>query len=737
MNKSGSEKIRIIVSIAIKNLRSKKKLLFVLTALLYLFTTTYYMGPSITHCTDTLYGFGDNTAGPVWRFSIEPEQSVFGSYEKITNYPVGENLYAPTVYSLSGQTALIWTASKIAGPVCGYNIVNIVGFVASALAMYGLMYAITKKRWIAVLAGYAVSFSPYFQMKVGGHPGYGYQAFLILAAWAFLNLVKRWRVKEALLLAVSIAVCFYFDPYLSLLAICVVVPLGAAWLMLSLWRLKKREIIKGVFIQQLRILAVSLGVFLLLLAPLAVVTLKNRTQISSSVAAARGNVLFEARACSNLPHEYLLPFVLHPTFKKVFGSEYVDLVNSAHDGFSCGIGEDTVGISLVMLMIGLFGGTVFVWEKLNKRRLGLRLGYDNKLIVYGFVLIIFTAAALALPPVKILNIPTPSLLLLDITSTWRTLTRLYVVVNFGVIVIAGVVLSYFGNKFKKNKKLLILAFIIVAFGVFVEYQAFKPFSGNSLSTFSYKTDVPQAYRWLKEQKDISVIAEYPLERAGGESNANAYYLSMQVYHKKTLFNANNPLSYEERFKSSLKDISDPQTIDVLSSLGVDVVVIHGVEEEVIKKIPGLEIMHVEAQSPFNILAFTPLVTNDVVVIAKLKGNNVDSMLTFSDKFARNTTIIKSAADWQYEAINLSKMEVTSLPGEKETDHTLVDRCFSVALDGEGEASLNLTIDGVVSQPSILITPDYRKIHVLAKESIVLDNSKGFNMKVQDLGCPGM
>lgn len=734
MKKFDDTKIKIIASVAMKNIKNKKKTLFILTALLYLFTTTYYMGPSITHCTDTLYGFGDNTAGPVWRFSIEPEQSVFGSYEKMTNYPVGESLYTPAVYSLSGQTVLIWAASKIAGPVCGYNIVNIIGFVASALAMYGLMFAITRKRWVAILAGYAVSFSPYFQMKVGGHPGYGYQAFLILAAWASFNLAKRWRVKDALLLALSIAVCFYFDPYLSLLAICVVLPLGVTWLTLNLWRLKKRKIIKKVFVQQLQRLAVSFGALSLLLMPLMAVTIMNSTEISSSVAAARGNVLYEARACSNLPHEYLLPFVLHPAFKKIFGNEYVDLVNSAHDGFSCGIGEDTVGVSLVLLLIGSLGSTVFVWEKLNKRKLGLRLGYDSRLIIYGFALMIVAAVALALPPVRILGIPTPSLVLLDITPTWRTLTRLYVVVNFGVIVLAGVVLSYISNKFKKSKKILILVFIIVALGVFVEYQAFKPFSGNSLSTFSYKTDVPQIYHWLKEQKDISVIAEYPLERAGGESNANAYYLSMQVYHKKPLFNANDPLSYEERYKSSLKDISDPQTINVLSSLGIDVVVIHGVEEEVVKKIPGLEIIYTEQQSPFNILAFTPLVKNDIVVVAKLKGNKVDSMLTFSEKFARNTTIIKSAADWQYEAINYAKMEVTSLPGVKEAEHALIDRCFSVALDGEGEANLYLTIDGIVSESGILITSDYRKIRVSAKDNIVLSNSKGFNMKVQDLGC---
>src|SRR5690606_29981364 len=154
----------------------------------------------------------------------------------------------------------------------------------------------------------------------------------------------------------------------------------------------------------------------------------------------------------------------------------------------------------------------------------------------------------------------------------------YVLVNFAVISLFALVLAYYADHFKKYKKVLAILLGVIFLIIFVEYQAFKPFAGNGLSTFDYNKDVSETYRWLKEQDDIHVIAEYPLERSGGESNAMAYYLSMQVYHGKKLFNGNDSASEDEMLKASIKDLSDRMTIDTLYSLGVDAVIIHGVDE---------------------------------------------------------------------------------------------------------------------------------------------------------------
>ena len=707
----------------------------ILVLLSYVFFTTYYMGPSVWDCKNTVYGFGDNTAGPIWRFSLKPQQPILGSYQNETNFPVGEELYSPTSYSLLGQTALIWAGSRTVGPICGYNIVNMLGFITSAAVMYGFIFVLTKRRWIAWLAGFAVSFSPYYQMKVGGHVGYGYQGLLIGSVWAFFNLVTKRRKRDAAVFGVVTAAAAYFDPYFSLLVGAIIGPLALTWIGLGWFKDRKKKADKKIFIKTFKNLVLGFGIFAVLMLPLAGVIVKHSSQISSSVSALRGNVLFEAKACSNLPHEYAVPFVLHPVFQRIMGkNDYIGLIDSLHNGFGCGIGEDTVGISIAVLTITGLGVTIMAWERLNNRRLKLGLTYRSDLVTVGISAVLVVGMLMALPPGRVLGIPTPSYALLEITTTWRTLTRFYVIVNFATITLFSLVLLYAANYFKQYRKILLALFVAIFFTIFVEYQAFKPFTGNKLSTFSYKEDAPEIYTWLRDQLDIKTIAEYPMEKAGGESNAAAYYLTMQSVHKKKLFNANDPLVYEEELRASLKDVSDPQALGVLAGSGIDAVVIHGVSEEVVRSIEGLEVVRVSPQSPFNILAFTPLVKNDITIIAKVIAPPATSMIRFENGFVRNATVIRSAVDWEYEAINGATMAVSRLPGGSEISGQPVKQCFYIRFAAENQsAQIQLKIDGM-KEIMIDASSTYGLVEVDAGKSIAISNSTGQNMRVKDIGC---
>lgn len=715
---------------------TKSRIVVGLVLLSYVFFTLMYMGPSVWDCKNTVYGFGDNTAGPIWRYQLEPKQSPIGGYQNQTNYPVGETQYSPTNYSLIGQSTLIWGTSRAFGPICGYNVVNILGFIASAAVMFGFILALTGNVWIAWLAGYAVSFSPYYQMKVGGHPGYGYQALLIGCAWAFFNLLKRRRRRDAVILSAVAAVTFYFDPYFSLLGSLTLGTLGVGWAAASWWRTKTDKKQKQVVVLQFKQLLFAAALLVAFLLPLVGVIVKNGEKVSTTVAALRGNVLFEAKSCSNLPHEYALPFVLHPVFRRVLGGDdYVKSVDVLHNGFTCGIGEDTVGVSMTILTVTGIGFIIFIWERLNKRKIPLRLGYDTRTVVVAISLLIIGAVALGLPPAKIAgDIPTPAYVLLKLTTTWRTLTRMYVLVNIGIITLFSIILLAARVYFSAHKKLLTAAFVLLFLGVFIEYMAFSPFKGNELSSFNYQRDVPPVYSWLKGQDSIRVIAEYPLEKAGGESNAMAYYLSMQMIHKKQLFNGNDPLSYEEELRNSLKDITDPHTLAVLSAVGVDTVVVHGVAESDLASVPGLEVVHVEPQAPFNILAYTPLVKKDNTVVARITAAPAAAMLRFDSGFARNATIIHSAADWEYEVLNNAKMSVVSFPGGPEITGQPTRQCFAIRLAAENDSGqITISADGENTQ-TVVASSSYMYVETMAGRSIVLTTSAGQNMRIKDLGC---
>jgi hypothetical protein len=710
----------------------------VLVAASFILFIFYYMTPQVLHCSTTVYGFGDNTAGPIWRHDVSPSSPFWGP-EKVTNFPFGETLASPVNYSGTIQYVFYWVLANLAGSVCGYNFLNFIGLFVSAFIMYGFIYALTRKKWIAWLSGYAVTFSPYFQMKIGGHPSYAYQALLIGSIWLFVSLIREQTWKYAVGLGLAVAASFYFDPYFVLLELIVMVPLGLAWLALNARHLflKVSTASTRTTRKQLKLLLLALATSIVLIMPLAAIKIIKSQEINSFVSSSRGNVLFEAKACSNLPHEYFLPFALHPVFGALLGKDrYANTLNFLADGYSCGIGEDSVGLSLTLVFVVVVGGIIFVWEKANRRTLQLHrlLLFDYRLVIYGLLAVGVFAFAIGFPPVNYHGIPSPSYELLKITSTWRTLTRVYVVVNIVLVTMFAIIASYFSAYFKARKIMLACALAVIFIGVAIEYQAFSPFSGNKLSNFNYSTNPPVAYKWLGTQKSIKSIVEYPLEREGGESDAEAYYLSMQTTHHKNMLNSALPASPQDNLRYSIKDLSDPQTVPILHSLGIDTVVVHGVPEKEIAKIPYLSVVYTAPQSQYNLLAYTPLVKHDNIVIAKITGApSVSSMMVLNEEeFPRNTTIIHSSIDWSYEALKDSVIKTRSIKAGKSIGDAV---CFDVktSLQKDND-TLMLIVDGK-PQKSIQINDKYQTIRITASDSVKLHNLRGHNMQVRNLGCP--
>ena len=111
------------------------------------------------------------------------------------------------------------------------------------------------------------------------------------------------------------------------------------------------------------------------------------------------------------------------------------------------------------------------------------------------------------------------------------------------------------------------------------------------------------------------------------------------------------------------------------------------------------------------------------------------MLMLSEGFVRNTNIIRSSIDWEYEALNQSLLKISALPGGNLNNTANTSKqCFSIRMAGDSDtAQLQISVDGRLLRPQEL-SSDYQRIRVDVKDSILLSNSKGFNMRVKDLGC---
>ncbi len=711
--------------------------------LVYGFFVFYYMGPSVTSCNTTVYGFGDNTAGPIWQASLPEKQGPIGSFTSMTNAPYGDNLENPIGYSLIAQSLYIKTMTTVAGPICGYNIANMTGFMLSALVMFGFILAVTKNRWIALLAGYAVSFAPYFQLKIGAHFSFGFQAIFIGIFWSFYNLVKKHRKRDAIIFALLSVLGIYWDPYYSLLIALIVFPLGITWLVLNrkvfLKRFWARKADGLSTKRQLKLLLISAGIVFLLLLPLVMVFINQGKQISNNVSASRGNILLETQYCSNWPHEYFVPFMFNPIFEAIAGKDRYDVtVSMMRDHYSCGIGEDVVGLSITLSVIALICFIVIIWDRLNRRRVGMGqlLGCEPKILIYGLMAVGLACLLLGLPPMIRHGIPTPSYEMLQITSTWRTITRIFVVLNIVMITLASISMVYFVDKLKlvKNKRLIVVAFVLIFGAVIIEYQTAKlPFRGNDFGTFDYTKSVPKQYNWLKEQKDIGTIAEYPLERSGGEGNSMAYYLTMQVVHGKKLFNGSLGYTTQEQKKTGLKDLYDPQTIPVLKSMGIDAIVVHGITKEEAQKIPYGKIIYTAEPNGFTLVGFSPLVQTDNVYIISLKDvtEKQSYILAPQEGFYRNMTYVRSAVDWRYLSAPKSTINIVSLSGDKDDQDREV--CFGVQTAGQGISTLKLWSSGhVVQQLDINTSP--QQVRFIANGSVTLDSNSQDGVVVSNLGC---
>jgi hypothetical protein len=715
------------VATYIKQLLTKRW--FVIVAILgYLLIAAYYMGPSITACRDTVYGFGDNTAGPIWKFSLPGNQSPLGNHENFTNFPFGESLGGPVGYSLLFQSDVLWFFAKLAGAVCGYNLVNLLGFVSSALVMCGFIYWLTRKRSIAFLSGFAVTFAPYYQFQVGGHPSYGYQGLLIGAVWLFFKVIKEHRRRDALLLGVVSGANFYWDPYFTLLISVILVSLGVAWFIyriISLREPKKRSEEIANLMLELRRLLISLGVIVFMLLPLVAVKIHYASQINSYVSGSRGDGFTDATNCSIQPLDYILPADSNWFISKIFPSFSARVVALRHQ---CNPSEYTVGLNYAIGLTTFLGLIVFAWEKLNRRQLfKLPRGPDLRFAVIAALVMTSAAAALALPP-RFGRITFPSDWLLQITLTWRILDRLYVVINIGVVTLFAIVLAYFSQcSFWRSISAKRISWYILFVLIFVQFQAFTPFHGSS-STFSYKKDLPSIYYWLAGQKDIKSIASYPMDKTGESENIE-YYLTGNRVDGKHLLNSTLASGPQDPLRFSIKNLAAPQTLPILRELGIDAVQVDGISNAVLSGISGIKVLKFTDVSD-------PFMNGDMAVAMIEPGPKQDYAVLLETGFPLNSTIMKSAIDLQYEVQDKSVITVAPVLGGKD-DSGSKPVCFEIKTADPTETdTFSVKAGKTTLVGPMAINGTYTPVQFSAPEgeSLTLTDSTSHDMRMDQLGC---
>ncbi len=710
------------------------KWFYAFVIVVYSFFILFYMGPITWNCGDSLSGIGDSTGGPIWRSSMEPEQPLLGGPQKQTNYPFGESLYSPVGYASIAQTLTIRGLDKVVGPVCAYNSFNIISYFATALVMFAFLLYLLKSRWVALLGGYAVSFTPYIQSKIGGHPSYGYAALLIGVFWVTLHIIKRRQYRYGFILASLLALCAYFDPYFILLSVTVMMPTIFAWFITVFYSYIKHRSKTTHFTPTLKVFIVALAAFIVLISPLIYVRINDASSINASTGPTRANVAATAALCSNKPLDYLMPDPYNMHLMSWFGLGYTK-ANIEHRNW-CGPGESRVSISLAAIVTIVVASTTYLFRRryyASKPAIP-NMEYKTELIIVAAVLVILSAFLLGLPP-EIRGVITPSGIVIKLTETWRIFAREYLVLNAFVIILFSIAFVYLISLLRARwKKSIPFIFGIIWTIIIAEYQIFTPFSPFN---FTYSRDVPQIYRDIKVNKDIKALAEYPIDRMGVESDVIVYYTTMQYVHKKPIVNSaliNDP---RENFHVSIKDLSDPQTIPALRKIGIKYIIIHGVSpKDILKVTDQLEIVKVETPKVYGIQLLKKA-KNNTINLARIKsGTTIDYTAVITNGYTINANIMKSPINTEYEVLQGAKLEAETIT--KTRLNRIITVCFDIKTAGapQNVTSLTILVNGKTFSRYNINEQSYTPVNLDINDGDVISliNNGGFNMRLNNLGC---
>jgi hypothetical protein len=149
------------------------------------------------------------------------------------------------------------------------------------------------------------------------------------------------------------------------------------------------------------------------------------------------------------------------------------------------------------------------------------------------------------------------------------------------VVLIGVILAAFSVKhvqrtYVKNQKSIGMLFYIVicVMGFIVIHESM------TRDLFWKKvTDISPfeaAYEKLKRDKEIKVVAHYPMMVQGGENGVPFNFIFMaQLFHEKTVVNGIDPFNTESiEFQRKIKSLTHNGVINILRNTGVDMLILH-------------------------------------------------------------------------------------------------------------------------------------------------------------------
>ncbi len=528
----------------------------------------FYMDGASLSCTSTVRGApGDGTTGGVWFNYLwrENGRGPFAGTQYLTGAARGDALWQPVNIVNSGWSIPMYLLGLLAGPVCGYNLVIMLGFITTGLGMWLLVYFITKNQSAALLSSVTFAFSGFTQVKSEGHVSGVFLGLFPLLVLTLLWLCRKPSWRRAMLAAFVWSSLAYVDAYYLAFSLVLVAGLVIG---ISV-SLVTRGRIAFVALKQIFGWTVIAGLLtLVLLSPFAYATLSNKAEITAE----RSRSISDVTTYSARPSEYLLPPRYNP-----FG-ESLGLWKALpmHGSNSM---ESTIYLGWIPMLLAVTATIRTIRGRIRHTQMretdlhqlpDLLTGRWNIVCsLVGIALVGFVASLS--PEFRLFGVPfpMPSRIIHTIFPQMRVFSRLFVVVHTAIVGLAAIGLCSAFTKIRRTPLKLSLALLIGALSL-VESLAYSP---GSIPVWSY-TQAPQVYQYLKTRSDVHMVGVYPLETTA--DNPDKSLFTFQPVLDKPMLNpyVDSPRPDDPSdIARGLAALGDPQTVPSLRALGVDTVVV--------------------------------------------------------------------------------------------------------------------------------------------------------------------
>ena len=524
-----------------------------------------YMGTAINNCSTSSTALGSDSTGGFGWVQWAGGNGLTWDHTNKSNYPYGETLGKPQFITSTLFIGVFKVFASLTTPICGLNLMLLLGYMSTGLLMFGFVRWLIKRFDIALFAGYAAAYVPFHQLKAESHINYVYGSMFIAIIWAYVWLMQRPSYKRSAVFGGVCSLGFYFDGYFILISSLVIAGLCVTTLIFDGLRiLRNRHNASAsirLFLKRLKYVTAGLVVLAVLLVPILVVYKTSGHQITQSLAMVRSDIKTETIAYGARPIEFIAP----SSDSALLPQKIPFLAVKPHGSNAS---ESTLYIGWTIIILALVALAYLIIGKRGQDKLR---GMTYSELVLALVCVFVMCFAFSLPALVTIFghvFKTPTFVLVKLTANWRALSRIFLAMDPAIVMLASLGLY----KLTKSRSAIIKIAVVAVCGLLL-FCEFLP--AHLHPTQDIYKDAPPVYKMLQKDPSVKLIAEYPITSFLYTPEIFTY----QMMDNKTLVNANDGDISVGPVDGSIAGLNDPQTLGVLKSLKVDMVLTHGMRAD--------------------------------------------------------------------------------------------------------------------------------------------------------------